>query len=139
KQPEEAEDRESAERRPSRHLRPEPLQERIPLGVHEGRPGQGRGRGHRGAPHAAAGEGHGPHGSAAGLGGRGQEAAGLTREGAARRSQEGSKKGLVTARSNLGAVDSNQLQIELESFPSELRPMQAASAEAPFSSPEYLL
>jgi DNA ligase D-like protein (predicted ligase) len=35
-------------------------------------------------------------------------------------------------------VDSNQLQIELESFPSELRPMQAASAEAPFSSPEYL-
>jgi len=35
-------------------------------------------------------------------------------------------------------VDSNQLQIELESFPNELRPMQAASAEAPFSSPEYL-
>ena len=35
-------------------------------------------------------------------------------------------------------MDSNQLQIELESFPSELRPMQAASAEAPFSSPEYL-
>jgi DNA ligase D-like protein (predicted ligase) len=35
-------------------------------------------------------------------------------------------------------LDSNQLQIELESFPSELRPMQAASAEAPFSSPEYL-
>jgi len=35
-------------------------------------------------------------------------------------------------------VDSNQLQIELESFPRELRPMQAASAEAPFSSPEYL-
>ncbi len=35
-------------------------------------------------------------------------------------------------------MDSNQLQIELESFPSELRPMQAASAEAPFSSPEYV-
>ena len=35
-------------------------------------------------------------------------------------------------------MDSNQLQIELESFPNELRPMQAASAEAPFSSPEYL-
>src|SRR4030088_931929 len=35
-------------------------------------------------------------------------------------------------------MDSTQLQIELESFPSELRPMQAASAEAPFSSPEYL-
>ena len=35
-------------------------------------------------------------------------------------------------------MDSNQLQIELESFPSELRPMQAASAEAPFSSPEYI-
>ena len=35
-------------------------------------------------------------------------------------------------------MDSDQLQIELESFPSELRPMQAASAEAPFSSPEYL-
>src|SRR5207244_7948980 len=34
--------------------------------------------------------------------------------------------------------DSDQLQIELESFPNELRPMQAASAEAPFSSPEYL-
>ncbi|HSS92863.1 MAG TPA: non-homologous end-joining DNA ligase [Candidatus Dormibacteraeota bacterium] len=34
-------------------------------------------------------------------------------------------------------MDSNQLQIELESFPAELRPMQAASAEAPFSSPEY--
>src|SRR5712691_10782205 len=32
----------------------------------------------------------------------------------------------------------DQLQIELESFPSELRPMQAASAEAPFSSPDYL-
>ncbi len=31
-----------------------------------------------------------------------------------------------------------QLQIDLESFPDELRPMQAASAEAPFSSPEYL-
>src|SRR5213594_4812473 len=34
--------------------------------------------------------------------------------------------------------DSDQLQIELESFPDELRPMQAASAEAPFSSAEYL-
>src|SRR6202521_3917095 len=34
--------------------------------------------------------------------------------------------------------DSDQLQIELESFPSEVRPMQAASAEAPFSSPDYL-
>ena len=34
--------------------------------------------------------------------------------------------------------ESNQLQIELESFPSEVRPMQAASAEAPFSSAEYL-
>jgi DNA ligase D-like protein (predicted ligase) len=34
--------------------------------------------------------------------------------------------------------DSDQLQIELESFPDEVRPMQAASAEAPFSSPEYL-
>ena len=33
---------------------------------------------------------------------------------------------------------SDQLQIELESFPAELRPMQAASAEAPFSSPDYL-
>jgi DNA ligase D-like protein (predicted ligase) len=38
-------------------------------------------------------------------------------------------------------VESDQLQIELESFqsfPNELRPMQAASAEAPFSSPEYI-
>jgi len=35
-------------------------------------------------------------------------------------------------------ADSDQLQIELESFPDEVRPMQAASAEAPFSSPEYL-
>lgn len=35
-------------------------------------------------------------------------------------------------------TDSDQLQIELESFPNELRPMQAASAEAPFSSPDYL-
>jgi DNA ligase D-like protein (predicted ligase) len=34
--------------------------------------------------------------------------------------------------------DSDQLQIDLESFPDELRPMQAASAEAPFSSPDYL-
>ena len=34
--------------------------------------------------------------------------------------------------------DSDQLQIDLESFPGEVRPMQAASAEAPFSSPEYL-
>src|SRR5205823_12631690 len=34
--------------------------------------------------------------------------------------------------------DSDQLQIELESFPAEVRPMQAASAEAPFSSAEYL-
>src|SRR5437763_4524094 len=32
----------------------------------------------------------------------------------------------------------DQPQIELESFPDELRPMQAASAEAPFSSAEYL-
>ena len=32
----------------------------------------------------------------------------------------------------------DQLQIELESFPDEVRPMQAASAEAPFSSAEYL-
>ncbi|TMD19422.1 MAG: hypothetical protein E6I39_11450 [Chloroflexi bacterium] len=31
-----------------------------------------------------------------------------------------------------------QLQIELESFPSEVRPMQAASAEAPFSSVDYI-
>ena len=35
-------------------------------------------------------------------------------------------------------ADPDQLQIELESFPTELRPMQAASAEAPFSSPDYL-
>jgi DNA ligase D-like protein (predicted ligase) len=34
--------------------------------------------------------------------------------------------------------ESDQLQIELESFPDEVRPMQAASAEAPFSSAEYL-
>jgi bifunctional non-homologous end joining protein LigD len=34
--------------------------------------------------------------------------------------------------------ESDQLQIEIESFPSEVRPMQAASAEAPFSSPDYL-
>src|ERR1700682_653203 len=34
--------------------------------------------------------------------------------------------------------ESDQLQIDLESFPDELRPMQAASAEAPFSSPEYV-
>src|ERR1700674_788318 len=34
--------------------------------------------------------------------------------------------------------DSDQLQIDLESFPGEMRPMQAASAEAPFSSPDYL-
>ena len=33
---------------------------------------------------------------------------------------------------------SDQLQIELDAFPSELRPMQAASAEAPFSSADYL-
>lgn len=36
------------------------------------------------------------------------------------------------------ATESDQLQIELESFPSDVRPMQAASAEAPFSSPEYV-
>src|ERR1700674_6124719 len=34
--------------------------------------------------------------------------------------------------------ESDQLQIDLESFPGEMRPMQAASAEAPFSSPDYL-
>ncbi|TMD11114.1 MAG: hypothetical protein E6I27_03125 [Chloroflexi bacterium] len=34
--------------------------------------------------------------------------------------------------------ESDQLQIDLESFPAEVRPMQAVSAEAPFSSPEYL-
>jgi bifunctional non-homologous end joining protein LigD len=34
--------------------------------------------------------------------------------------------------------DSDQLQIELESFPDDVRPMQAASAEAPFSSAEYI-
>ncbi|HKB18697.1 MAG TPA: non-homologous end-joining DNA ligase [Candidatus Dormibacteraeota bacterium] len=35
-------------------------------------------------------------------------------------------------------ADPDQLQIELESFPGEVRPMQAASAEAPFSSSEYV-
>ncbi len=34
--------------------------------------------------------------------------------------------------------DPDQLQIELESFPDEVRPMQAASVEAPFSSAEYI-
>jgi bifunctional non-homologous end joining protein LigD len=34
--------------------------------------------------------------------------------------------------------DSDQLQIDLENLPGEMRPMQAASAEAPFSSPDYL-
>ena len=34
--------------------------------------------------------------------------------------------------------DSDQLQIDLESLPAAMRPMQAASAEAPFSSPDYL-
>src|SRR5207237_4343341 len=34
--------------------------------------------------------------------------------------------------------DPDQLSIELESFPDEVRPMQAVAAEAPFSSPEYL-
>lgn len=34
--------------------------------------------------------------------------------------------------------DADQLQIELESFPDEVRPMQAASVEAPFSSAEYI-
>jgi DNA ligase D-like protein (predicted ligase) len=32
----------------------------------------------------------------------------------------------------------DQLQIELDAFPSAVRPMQAVAAEAPFSSPEYL-
>jgi len=32
----------------------------------------------------------------------------------------------------------DQLQIELEGFPSEVRPMQAASVEAPFSSADYV-
>ena len=36
------------------------------------------------------------------------------------------------------APESDQLLIALESFPSEVRPMQAASAEAPFSAPEYV-
>src|SRR5258708_24191196 len=41
--------------------------------------------------------------------------------------------------SNVGWMqESDQLQIELENFPDEMRPMQAASAEAPFSSPDYL-
>jgi bifunctional non-homologous end joining protein LigD len=35
-------------------------------------------------------------------------------------------------------ADENQLEIELENFPNEVRPMQAASAQAPFSSAEYL-
>ena len=34
--------------------------------------------------------------------------------------------------------DADPLLIEFEGFPDELRPMQAASAEAPFSSPDYL-
>jgi len=38
----------------------------------------------------------------------------------------------------MSAPESDQLQIALESFPAEVRPMQAASAEAPFSSPEYV-
>jgi len=33
---------------------------------------------------------------------------------------------------------SGQLQIEIEGFPNEVRPMQAASAEAPFSSADYV-
>ncbi len=33
---------------------------------------------------------------------------------------------------------SGQLQIEIEGFPNEVRPMQAASAEAPFSSVDYV-
>jgi bifunctional non-homologous end joining protein LigD len=40
--------------------------------------------------------------------------------------------------SQVHELNPDQLQIELESFPDELRPMQAASAEAPFSSAEYL-
>src|SRR3981081_442967 len=32
----------------------------------------------------------------------------------------------------------DQLAIELDGFPTEIRPMQAVSAEAPFSSDEYL-
>ena len=32
----------------------------------------------------------------------------------------------------------DQLQMELDAFPSAVRPMQAVAAEAPFSSPEYL-
>jgi DNA ligase D-like protein (predicted ligase) len=35
-------------------------------------------------------------------------------------------------------MSTDQLQIELDAFPSALRPMQAVAAEAPFSSPEYL-
>ena len=36
------------------------------------------------------------------------------------------------------AETAGQLSIELEGFPSAVRPMQAVSAEAPFSSPDYL-
>jgi len=34
--------------------------------------------------------------------------------------------------------EAGQLSIELEGFPGAVRPMQAVSAEAPFSSSEYL-
>src|SRR6266705_3906657 len=62
----------------------------------------------------------------------------------AARSPRPRRRGGVKPRSalspNLGEVvqESDQLQIELESFPTQVRPMQAASAEAPFSSAEYL-
>jgi len=39
---------------------------------------------------------------------------------------------------SLTAMSIDQLQIELDAFPSAVRPMQAVAAEAPFSSPEYL-
>jgi bifunctional non-homologous end joining protein LigD len=68
---------------------------------------------------------------------------------AAERRAVNSRGPLLRAQPNLGrvqdrraragrAADEDQLQIELESFPEELRPMQAASAEAPFSSDEYI-
>src|ERR671936_241330 len=39
--------------------------------------------------------------------------------------------------SDLFLGETQQLQIELDGFPNQVRPMQPVSAEAPFSSPEY--
>src|SRR5207248_7143124 len=106
-----------------------------------------------GAATAAAGEGQCPHGSVSRAGRGREEGPHGEGQGSARHeAEEHPPQSLVAplrqsrvsgrgpARLTSGLVENapDQLEYDFASFPDEVRPMQAASAEAPFSSPEYI-